>query len=598
MIKDQIIKGNLTEFNQEYSYNNLSEDDSFEHYVNFLLFTRFNSEIFDDRYSLEKINVDNGQNFGIDGVGFMINNTFVFNEENIQSFINQSLNYPSLNLDFVFTQAKTSSKFDAGDVLKFITAVKAFFKADNETETNPDLLKFSQLKDRLLSYETLNSVNKSLSPNCHLFYVTTGKQADDELLLSIIKSQKEELEEANPIFKNINITLIGREELIKYYQEHLNQVEARVVFNERKDLGEIKGVGKAFLGYIKASEYLKLIMDDKENFRRNIFYENVRDFKGIDNKVNKDIAESLSNNELKDKFVLLNNGVTIVAQMVDTNYQAGEIKISNYQIVNGCQTSNVIYLNKDKLTDEILVPLKLIECSDNDITSDITKGTNNQNPVPEEAFIALEKFPKKLQSFFESKSLQAPEKIYYERRAREYAYKKPRIVNHKIFHLHKLIRAVIAMFANQPHSCHRYPGELYKQTKSSIFGADRKLFTENQSEYPYYVGCYTWFQIEKLFLSGIIHKKYKPYKYHLFLCIRLFIDKNKMKAFDRISDTQKHCDKLLKEIWDDNSIKSITVESCKVIDQTIADTRNISFVDKPRSSEFTKKIIEKITNAL
>src|SRR5690606_20969189 len=154
----------------------------------------------------------------------------------------------------------------------------------------------------------------------------------------------------------------------------------------------MKGVGKAFLGYLPANEYLKLITDDEGNFRRNLFYENVRDFKGEENKVNKEIAETIKNGSFRDKFVLMNNGVTIVTKLIDTNFQGGEMKVFNYQIVNGCQTSNVLYLNRSHIAKDsnILIPLKLIECQDNDITNEITKATNNQNPVPEEAFIALE----------------------------------------------------------------------------------------------------------------------------------------------------------------------------------------------------------------
>ena len=62
---------------------------------------------------------------------------------------------------------------------------------------------------------------------------------------------------------------------------------------------QIKGVGKAFLGFIKATEFMKLITDENENFRRNIFYENVRDFKGEENKVNSDISETIKNQDFK-----------------------------------------------------------------------------------------------------------------------------------------------------------------------------------------------------------------------------------------------------------------------------------------------------------
>jgi hypothetical protein len=594
MIKDQIVKGNLQDFQKKFNLNSLNEDDAFEHYANYLLFQRFNSEIFEDSDYLNQINVDNGQIFGIDGIGFLMNNTFVFNEDNIENFKKTSQKLPTINADIVFTQAKTSPKFDSGELLKFITAVKDFLSDSVGVQKLEGIEKFRKLKKVFLEYDTLNCINKTNGPNCYLYFVSTGKNAEDPVLNQIIYSQENELKEAFPIYRNIKIQLISRDELIKYYQEYQNQVETTVEFKERVDLGEIKGVGKAFLGFIKATEFMKLITDENENFRRNIFYENVRDFKGEENKVNSDISETIKNQDFKDKFVLLNNGVTIVAKLVDTNFQGGVVKISNYQIVNGCQTSNVLYLNRKDISDKIVISLKLIECLDNDITSEITKGTNNQNPVPEEAFVALEKFPKTLQAFFDNISKEAPEKLYYERRSKEYDYIQPIISQTRIFHLHKLIRATIAMFLDQPHSCHRYAGELYRAIKSPILGSEKKLFSENQSPYPYYTSCYLWYVIEELFNNGDVYKKYKPYKFHLMYSIKILTEKNKLLGFDRINDTEKYCKTILSEIWQHDKIKKLIVISCSAIELTIDNTKNIPYDLKPRSSEFTQKLYEQL----
>ncbi len=68
---------------------------------------------------------------------------------------------------------------------------------------------------------------------------------------------------------------------------------------------------------------------------RGLFYDNVRDFQG-DNPVNKEIDDTLKSDE-RDLFVLLNNGITIVAESLS---KTGDIfTIEDYQIVNGCQTS-------------------------------------------------------------------------------------------------------------------------------------------------------------------------------------------------------------------------------------------------------------------
>ncbi|KJU84432.1 heavy metal translocating P-type ATPase [Candidatus Magnetobacterium bavaricum] len=69
---------------------------------------------------------------------------------------------------------------------------------------------------------------------------------------------------------------------------------------------------------------------------RNVFYDNVRDYLG-ENPVNQKIDKTLKDAKY-DIFSILNNGITIVADKKNSN--VGRLfSISNYQIVNGCQTT-------------------------------------------------------------------------------------------------------------------------------------------------------------------------------------------------------------------------------------------------------------------
>lgn len=84
--------------------------------------------------------------------------------------------------------------------------------------------------------------------------------------------------------------------------------------------------------------------------------------------------------ESPDLFSVLNNGVTIVADSIKMS--ANTLTITDYQIVNGCQTSYVLYenRNKDNLND-INIPLRLIVTADEDVKSKITVSTNNQSAI-------------------------------------------------------------------------------------------------------------------------------------------------------------------------------------------------------------------------
>src|SRR5262249_20087970 len=127
-----------------------------------------------------------------------------------------------------------------------------------------------------------------------------------------------------------------------------------------------------------------------------------------------------------EKFCLLNNGITIVCDtFVANNFK---VSLTNPQIVNGCQTSHVLFRaeNTGKLKlDKILLQIKIIATDHLDTTNDIVWANNNQNIVPAEAFETTRPFHIKLEEFFKAKNGEGWD-VYYERRAKQYQHD-PRI---------------------------------------------------------------------------------------------------------------------------------------------------------------------------
>jgi hypothetical protein len=116
------------------------------------------------------------------------------------------------------------------------------------------------------------------------------------------------------------------------------------------------GVKESYLGYLPVSTYLSLITDENGNLLRGLFYDNVRDFQG-DNPVNKEIEQTLTS-QAKEAFILLNNGVTVVAD--DLSVTGDSFNLSSFQIVNGCQTSHILFNNRGTISDNVYIPIKLI----------------------------------------------------------------------------------------------------------------------------------------------------------------------------------------------------------------------------------------------
>jgi len=137
----------------------------------------------------------------------------------------------------------------------------------------------------------------------------------------------------------------------------------------------------------------KILPVNTTNFRgdyhgdimKSAFIDNVRDFQG-ENPVNVDIARTIKEGHF-DQFVLRNNGITIVAKNIRPT--SNQYLLEDYQIVNGCQTSHVIYENRALIRDTLLVPIKLIHTEDEDVAQAIIKSTNKQTLVDENDLLAF-----------------------------------------------------------------------------------------------------------------------------------------------------------------------------------------------------------------
>jgi hypothetical protein len=140
-------------------------------------------------------------------------------------------------------------------------------------------------------------------------------------------------------------------------------------------------------------------MDSDENLRQSVFEENVRSFLGRESDVNSAIQSTLKDPGKKSLFSVLNNGITVVAPEMTLTPNTKEIELTNYQIINGCQTSSTLFENRNQLTESVNVIVKFVESPDNESSSDIIAATNSQSGIPKEAFFGLRSKAKLVQKF-------------------------------------------------------------------------------------------------------------------------------------------------------------------------------------------------------
>ena len=128
---------------------------------------------------------------------------------------------------------------------------------------------------------------------------------------------------------------------------------------------------------IKAKELIKLegIQD------RTLFYKNVRYGVGK-TRVNKSIKNTIDEAGEHNNFFLYHNGITIVCEQLDEDLEHNKISLAGYAVINGCQSMLTFFENKDKLSNNLFVLVKVIQLNlTSSMVKKITYYANNQNSI-------------------------------------------------------------------------------------------------------------------------------------------------------------------------------------------------------------------------
>lgn len=556
IIRNKIVLGILNEFQNDFGLND-DQSKSFEKLVNYVVLSKIDPEAFSDVNVYDSIDVDKSCTFGIDTFALFINDHLIINKEEIALY--QKSN--RMDIRFIFIQTKRSPSVEIGDLLKFGTAVENFFSTKPSIKLTEELQEAKDLVDELFKPENAR-VFANGKNSCELYYATSGKKTEDDNVLGSIELITKRLKDIIEEIPDISLKHISSDYIIDSYNEIENTYKVNIIFDKNITCGDIKGVEQSFIGYLPVVEFLKLIKGQDGNIRKNLFYENVRDFQGGYNAVNTEIAGTLLNIEQIDQFLLLNNGVTIVAKSF-SNIRSTEYEVSDYYIVNGCQTSNVIYQNIDKISDPSLlnIPVKIVHTIDNNIIANLIRSTNRQTPVPDEAFVSLEKFHKRLQEYYKRFGHNCHEKIYYERRSKEFSNSENRVEKQRIINLHAQIRSFISVIVGEPQLVmSNNPTSILKEHKSKMFQDDH-IFT------PYYLSSLLLFLFYELNQRNKINGKYIISRYWICWIARVLASNSLDIGNMNSANTEKNCENIINRLSDDSYKVELYRKAINVFDE-------------------------------
>lgn len=558
-IMDRVSEKMLSEFSKEREISNLPEDKRFEHFVSFITIGRHYTEHFDTSDVLV------GEAPGIDAVGIIVNGNLITDSDELEELEKAN----ELDVTFVFVQADRGSSFDAAKIGSFGFAVRDFFSSTPTLPQNDQIRDAAEIAS--LIYDQSTKFKRG-NPACRLYYATTGTWTGDAMLNGRRQGVVDDLRAANT-FRDVTFTPLGANEVQKLYRQTKNAIEREFVFANRVTAPDVPGVSQAYLGFLPVRELMKIITEESGEIINSLFYSNPRDFQGY-NDVNDEIMGTLSS-DAKSQFVLMNNGITIIAR--DVRPTEDKFVIEDFQIVNGCQTSNILFEHADKAVD-VTVPVRLIGTQDEIVINRIIRGTNRQTQVTEDQFFALQEFPKQLEEFF--KSYPPQHKIYYERRSRQFErlqdIEKTRIITQP-----NVIRAFAAMFLEEPHRTTRNYSALKAKVGTEIFNKSHKME-------PYYTAAFALYKLEYLFRNGKLESKYKPARFHILLAARLLGNPAPLPKFMNSREMEDFCKSLQGVLWNASKCDELMLQSAEAVKKAVRGNFNR---DSVRTDATTKNVI-------
>jgi len=548
---EPIINAKFNKFRERMELSNMADGVAFEQFVNHTILSAHQPDAFNgDNELFERVNVGGKKDMGIDGIAIKLNGLFIKDIEEVKDLIKK---LPRLNIEFIFIQSKYKSNFDKGEFNNFCDGVREFLSERQKQPVSDEIKELIKIKEFLLSE---NAVYKwEDNPSIRLYYVVMGKWHNSQHQLALADTFKEDILALNT-YKAPLIHFVGVDGFKSILDSNENNFEVVINSIDTMPLTSVEKVDNSCILLCYASELKKILTTPDGLIRKSLFDDNVRDYQG-DNSINSEIGNTIQTEP--QKFALLNNGITIVCEKyIPSNRQ---ITLKNPQIVNGCQTSHVIFHNSDEFDTLSKVPIviKLISTNDSEITNQIVRGTNRQNIVLDEAFEATKKFHKDLEDFVNALSPDY-ERFYYERRSKQYDHN-PSISNWQKLNLRIILQSFIGMFLNEPHISHRHESKLLEMYSNVVFN-------EHQSKLPYFTAALAFYKIEKLFRTGQLDKKiFYAFRSQILMAFRELNAGNKPNIDNELV-IDEHCQLLLKILKNDTASKTKFNEAAQSFDET------------------------------
>jgi hypothetical protein len=373
------------------------------------------------------------------------------------------------DIRLVFLQAHRRRTLSQQDVAHFVLSVQLIL--ENYTQLQPganihfarQFAVYSALRRRLAE------LKRPFEPTIDLVYCFSGQWAPQfrEGHEHLRRLGESNCRNALPGCR-VEFSIWGANEMVTAARA-IMQPEVRI-FDQAHVLPLPQGAKAGFIGYIGARGLVGGLLDcSGRDLDARLFDQNPRHFHGLSDKHNPGAygLNQLLRSDDQDQVVICNNGVTIVAEAAEL-IEAGRLRLRAPQVVNGCQTSYVLFENLDRLADAF-VPLKIVVTRDEARVDAVVRGANTQrNMAPVDQLSRLP-FTRRLAAYVMPGGGHA-HRIYFARRAHEPLRGRwPGPVDETlIFTPRHLLETYVAAVLERPHAVHKGIKRLINEAPSNV----------------------------------------------------------------------------------------------------------------------------------
>ena len=480
-----VVREAIVEFARKSGIVDEPPDRIFEHFATYHVLQCAGLDEFDITAAL----VAGEHDTQLDAAAITINGELVTDVETVDRLLKEAIDGEPFEVRFLFAQATMSAKFPSDKVALFTAGILNFFLPQTKLRQSESLIRVRTFKDKVLAaLETLGHA----APTADVFVVWPGTwttEGHSEHATGVAEAALDTLK-ATKLVSAVHFHRVDSTRLQSLIVDDAVNNKGEITLTGMVELPPVDGVSFGCIGFVPALDYLACLVggDPKAKtaqLKDDVFHGNVRAFLGIEERVNRHIRESIAADDggAQGEFALRNNGVTIIAHGAERIVGSNTLKLTNFQVVNGCQTSHVLFHARHELKPSLQVPIKITATRNAEIAQNIILGLNRQTQIDELQILSRNDFVRRLKRHLDVASAPQPlwinklrtPMILFERRTGEFRHI-PEVHWARIVTMQEMMQAYAAAFLEAPHAVHE-GGKSYliRQVPARMFGDDHDV---------------------------------------------------------------------------------------------------------------------------